>query len=134
MIDTTIKGIFDLRYYDFIECNIVDGTFYKCFFDLCEIKNSHIENCSIKESEIINCKLSNTKVDKDCILTDVYFYGGYMDGEMTSGVFRGGVIGPNAIIGENVELVTKDDNYFGGDVDDTYKKDEEKTGKKYGKF
>ena len=134
VIDGSVKGIFDLRYYNFIECSIVDGTYYRCEFEGSDIKNSHIENCSINDSELVNCKITNSKVDKNTILTDVYFYGGYMDGEMISGVFRGGIIGPNAVIGEDVELVTKDDNYFGGDIEDTYKKDDEKTGKKYGKF
>lgn len=135
IVDATIKGIFDLRYFDFIESNIVDGTYYKCNFDNVDIKNSHIENCTIKDSDVFNCKMTNTTVNKNCVLTDVYFYGGYMDGEMVTGVFRGGVIGPNATIGDKVELITKEDNYFGGDVDQTTKKDEEvKKGKNYGKL
>jgi hypothetical protein len=49
-------------------------------------------------------------------LEKVYFYGGFLDGEMKSGIFRGGTIGPNAIIGEGVKLVTDDDNYFGASI------------------
>ena len=123
IVDATVKGIFDLRYLNFIECNIVDGTYYKCNFENCEVKNSHIENCTFKNCEIFNCKVTNSTIDSDTTMTDVYFYGGYMDGEMTSGVFRGGIIGPTATIGDDVELVTKEESYFGDDTVEQIKKD-----------
>lgn len=102
-----------MRYFKFIQSNIFDGTFYKCDFEDCDIKNSHIENCKLLGSDVQNCKLTNCNVDKDSVLEKVYFYGGYMNGTMKSGVFRGGTIGPDAIIENGVKLITDDDNYFG---------------------
>ena len=113
IVDTFVKGIFDLKGFNFIECQIAEGTYYKCNMDQCDIKISHIENCSLNECEVFSCKLTNCDVDKDTTLEKVYFYGGLMDGEMISGVFRGGTIGPNAVIGSGVKMVTDDDNYFG---------------------
>jgi len=116
VVDTLIKGIFDLKHFDFIECQVVDGTFYKCNFYNGDIKNSHLESCSLTSCEVFNCKLTDCNVEKDTTLENVYFYGGIMDGEMLSGVMRGGILGPNAIIGDGVKLVTDDDNYFGTNI------------------
>lgn len=113
VVDTLVKGIFDLRYLNFIQCNIVDGTYYKSNFFDSDIKNSHLESCTIKNCEVFSCKITNCDIDKDTTLENVYFYGGVMDGEMLSGVMRGGTLGPNAIIGDGVKLITDDDNYFG---------------------
>lgn len=113
VVDTLVKGIFDLRYLNFIQCNIVDGTYYKSKFFDSDIKNSHLESCTIKNCEVFSCKITNCDIDKDTTLENVYFYGGVMDGEMISGVMRGGTLGPNAIIGDGVKLITDDDNYFG---------------------
>jgi hypothetical protein len=116
LIDTYVKGIFDIKHWDFIQCEISDGTYYKCFINDSDIKNSHIESSTIEDSEIYNSKLTACNVNQGCVLEKVYFYGGYLDGEMQSGIFRGGTIGPNAIIGEYVKLVTDDDNYFGTSI------------------
>jgi len=113
LVDTFVKGIFDIKYWDFIECEIVDGTYYKCHINDSDIKNSHIESSTIENSEIHNSKLTSCKINNGCVLEKVYFYGGFLDGEMKSGIFRGGTIGPNAIIGDDVKLITDDDNYFG---------------------
>ncbi|MDY0270832.1 hypothetical protein [Trichloromonas sp.] len=116
VVDAFIKGIFDLKYLNFIDCRIFEGTYYKSEFDECDIKNSHIESCKIINSDVFNCKLTNCEVNSDCVLDKVYFYGGFMNGEMKSGIFRGGVIGPDAIIGDGVKLITDDDNYFGTSI------------------
>ena len=113
IVDTYVKGIFDLKNLEFIDCQIFEGTYYKSLFDDCDIKNSHIENCKIQDSEVFNCKLTNCDVDEGTTLEKVYFYGGYLNGHMESGIFRGGVIGPDAVIGDGVKMVTDDDNYFG---------------------
>lgn len=116
IVDTLIKGIFDLKYLNYIQCQIIDGTFYKSVFYDCDIKNSHIESCEINNCEVFNCKLTNCNIDSNTTLENIYFYGGIMDGEMISGVMRGGKLGPNAIIGDAVKLVTDDDNYFGTNI------------------
>jgi len=133
LIDTFVKGIFDIKYWDFIECEIADGTYFKCHISDSDVKNSHIESSTIENCEISNSKLTACNVDQGCILEKVYFYGGFLDGEMQSGIFRGGTIGPNAIIGEGVKLVTDDDNYFGaslGGIDKSMKSKDSKMTKK----
>jgi hypothetical protein len=49
-------------------------------------------------------------------------------GEIISGVMRGGSIGPNGIIGDDVKLVT-DNNYFGVSTNDVYNKKIKNKGK-----
>jgi hypothetical protein len=129
LIDTYVKGIFDIRYWDFIECEIADGTYFKCHIHDTDIKNSHVESSTIVNCEIFNSKLTACHVDEGCILEKVYFYGGFLDGEMKSGIFRGGTIGPNAIIGEEVKLVTDDDNYFGTSIGGIMKTEKPKDAK-----
>lgn len=129
LIDTFVKGIFDIKNWDFVECEITDGTYYKCFINQSDIKNSHLETSTVENCEIFNSKLTNCKVDEGSILEKVYFYGGFLDGEMKSGIFRGGIIGPNAIIGDQVKLVTDDDNYFGTSIGGISKMEEPKDGK-----
>jgi hypothetical protein len=119
LIDGYIKGIFDLKYLNFISCQIIDGVYYKCEIYESDVKDAHLESCKIVDCEIYNTKMTNCDVNSQCILENVYFYGGFLNGEMKSGVFRGGTIGPDAIIGENVKLVTNDDNYFGTTIQDT---------------
>ena len=134
VVDAYVKGIFDITYLNFIDCQIFEGTYYKDEFDKCDLKNSHLENCKIIDSDVHNCKLTNCEVNSDCVLEKCYFYGGLMNGEMKSGIFRGGVIGPDAIIGDGVKLITDDDNYFGTTMKDdvTTKKDTKM--KNYGKI
>lgn len=127
LVDTFVKGIFDIKKWDFIQCDIIEGTYYKCFFNDCSVKNAHVESSTFNNSEISNSKLTSCVVNDGCVLRDVYFCNGYLDGEMESGIFRGGKIGPNAIIGENVKIVTDDDNYFGANISNIEK------GKKYKK-
>ena len=127
VVDSFVKGIFDLKYLNFIECQVSEGTYFKCLFQQSDIKNSHIEDCKIESCEVFNCKLTNCNIDQESVLEKVYFYGGFLDGEMKSGVFRGGVIGPNAIIGEGVKMVTDEDNYFGTTLKGSVTKKEDTT-------
>ena len=135
VIDTLVKGIFDLKYLHFIQCSIVDGTYYKSTFYDGDIKNSHLESCVIKNCEVFNCKITDCDIDSNTTLENVYFYGGVMDGEMLSGVMRGGTLGPNAVIGDGVKLITDDDNYFGtttkGDIIKTENPKNFKNNKKF---
>lgn len=126
IVDTYIRGIFDLRNLIFINCQIFEGTYFKSNFQYCDIKNSHIEECAIENSEMFNCKLTNCNVDENTVLEKVYFYGGYLNGTMKSGIFRGGVIGPEAVIESGVKMVTDDDNYFGTTLKGAVTKDDKK--------
>ena len=131
IVDSYVKGIFDIKYLNFIDCQIAEGTYFKDSFQDCDVKNSHVENCSIESSDIFNCKLTNCEVNSESTLEKVYFYGGFLNGEMKSGIFRGGVIGPDAIIGDGVKMVTDDDNYFGTTMKSSVsKKDDTTKGKK----
>ena len=131
IFDSYVKGIFDIKYLNFIDCQISEGTYFKCVFDDCDVKNSHVEDCTILDTEVFNCKLTNCVVDEESSLEKVYFYGGTLNGKMESGIFRGGVIGPNAVIGDGVKMVTDDDNYFGTSLKSSVsKKSELPKGKK----
>jgi hypothetical protein len=121
IFDSFVKGIFDIEDLSFVECQVNEGTYNKCEFYECDLKNSHVENGSIYDTNVYNSKLSNCNVDKDCICEKVYFCGGFFDGEMKSGVFRGGKIGPNAVFADEVKMVTDDDNYFGKLADNSKK-------------
>ena len=132
IFDSFVKGIFDIKYLDFIDCQISEGTYFKCSFQDCDIKNSHIEDCKIENSEVFNCKLTNCHIDQESTLEKVYFYGGFLDGKMESGIFRGGVIGPNAVIGDGVKMVTDDDNYFGTSLAGSVSKKEDTVKSKKG--
>ncbi len=133
LVDTYVKGIFDIKKIDFVDCQVFEGTYFKCNFQDCDIKNSHIEECKIEDSEVFNCKMTNCIVTNDTVLEKVYFYGGTLNGTMKSGIFRGGVIGPDAVIEDAVKMVTDDDNYFGTTLKSSVTKKEEPKGKKPGK-
>lgn len=113
IIDADIKAILDVKFIKFINCNITSGRFIDCNFEDCEIKNNHLHKCNIKNSEIYNSKLENCIADQSTIITDSYFYGGLLDGIMTSGVFRSGKIGNYGTLEKNVKIITDNDNYFG---------------------
>ena len=68
--------------------------------------------------------MENTDVDQMCMLKNCYFYGGKMDGEFVSGVFRSGKIGEFGVLGDDVRIVTDTDSYFNTSVEDeeTHKK------------
>ena len=127
IVDTFVKGIFDLKHLDFIDCQIFEGTYFKSYFQDCDIKNSHIEECKIEDSEVFNCKLTNCDIDEGTTLEKVYFYGGYLNGTMKSGIFRGGVIGPEAVIEDGVKMVTDDDNYFATSLKSSVSKQDKDT-------
>lgn len=134
VVDTLIKGIFDLKHFNFVECQIVDGVFDDCYFYETDIKNAHLESCTLSNCEVYNTKMTGCNVSAETTLENVYFYGGFMDGEFISGVMRGGTLGPNAIVSDSVKLVTDDDNYFGTQISGGISKSESSKNMKNKKF
>jgi len=113
VIDADFRAIIDIKNIRFVDCSIVGGRFSNCEFVTCDIKNTHLENCDVKDSDIFSCKMEYTNVDQTTVINDSYFYGGLLNGEMVSGVFRAGKVGEFGIIGDKVKIITDNDNYFG---------------------
>jgi hypothetical protein len=130
IVEANIKGIYNINNFDLIDCNVNNGVYNYCNFIDCDIKNAHIEDCKTFDGNIFNCKITETIVN-DTIIEDSYFYGGVMNGNMKSGVFRSGKIGENGKIGDDVKIVNDDENYFNtrtGQNDDKKKKSVKHTG------
>lgn len=121
VVDANVKVIKDINNIRFIECTINDGVLNNCEFVTCDIKNAHINNSDIKDSDVFNCKLDTCNADQTTVISESYFYGGLLGGEMESGVFRAGKIGEFGIIGDKVKIIKDDDNYFGIKHNDIHK-------------
>jgi len=113
IIDADFKTILDIENIRFVNCVINSGRFKNCEFIDTELKNNHLHNCDIKGCDIFNAKLENCNVDQSTVIRESYFYGGYMDGTMESGVFRAGKIGEYGELEKAVKVITDGDNYFG---------------------
>jgi hypothetical protein len=122
LVDADFKSIFDLKYVDFINCNINGGTIYKSNIINCEIKNSHLYTSSIINSQAFNSKIEACKIDSSSEITNCYLFNTFLDGTMDGGVFRSGRIGQFAVIGDDVEIITRVDSYFGIEQTDDDKK------------
>jgi uncharacterized protein YjbI with pentapeptide repeats len=112
IVDADFQTIFDLDNISVIDSNANGGTYNGCIFINAEIKNAHLHNCTMKSCDIYNCKMENTDVDQTCMLKNCYFYGGKMDGNFVSGIFRSGRIGDFGNLGDDVRIVTDMDSYF----------------------
>jgi hypothetical protein len=113
IVDADFKTILDLDGFRFIDCSVNSGRYTNCEFVTCDIKNVHLEHCEVNDSDIYNSKLEYTNIDQTSLIKESYFYGGFLDGEMESGVFRSGKIGQFGMIGAKVKVITDIDNYFG---------------------
>jgi len=133
VIDATFKSILDIENIRFIECDISNGRFKSCEFISSTIKDAHIHNSEIISTEVNNSKIHNCVVDQSSIITDSYFYGGVLNGIMTSGVFRSGKIGSSGELEDDVKIITDDNNYFNVTPDSNLKgyKDDKTIKKKF---
>jgi hypothetical protein len=118
IVDADFKTIFDLKNMSIIESNANGGTYNDCLFINCDVKNAHLHNCTMVSTEIYNCKMENTDVDQLCMLKNCYFYGGNMNGDFLSGVFRSGKVGEFGRLSDDVKIVTDMDSYFNTSVED----------------
>ena len=130
LVDAEFKAIFDIKNVDIIECIIDGGSFYKCNLINCELKNNHIYSTHVINSTVNNSKIESSKVDATSEVNNCYLFNSMMDGMMNGGVFRSGKIGENAIIGDDVEIVSGIDSYFGVKQTDIEKRSKKKTDKK----
>ncbi|MFW6009189.1 MAG: amidoligase family protein [archaeon] len=113
LVDSNIKGIFDIKNVDIIDCVIDSGNYYKCNLINCEIRNAHIGSSSIINTGVLNSKIDSSKIDSTSDIKDCYLFNTLLDGFMKGGVFRSGKIGENAIIEDDVEIITNMGSYFG---------------------
>lgn len=125
VIDATVKLTQNLKDYDFINCVIIDGIFENCTFVNCEIQNCQIVKSKINGSRVTKTKILNCSVEASDI-KDCFFMNGYLNCDMTGGVFRSGKLGPYANISSDTKVVTDHDNFFDTSFDDDsydFKKD-----------
>jgi hypothetical protein len=126
LVDADVKTNFTISDIELINCNLVDSLIDNCVLNSCDIKKSHLTNNKIDNSDIVDSKLLNCKV-VDSTIGNSFFMNGYLDSTMNSGVFRSGELGPNAILGPDVQIVQSSENFFNTkyDTDDMgkYNKD-----------
>jgi hypothetical protein len=121
LVDAEFKGIFDIKNIDLIQCTVEGGTYSKCNLVNSELKNCHVYTSNIMNSDIFNTKVEASKVDSTSQIINCYLFNTLLDGDMNGGVFRSGKIGPYANIGDDVEIITGVDSYFGVKQQDTGK-------------
>lgn len=110
IVDANFKSLLTIRGCDLINCQ-VEGIFEDCFFVGSEIKNSQLVKSKIQHSDVDNSKVLSCKVEQS-ELTNCYFMNGYLNGDMTGGVFRSGELGPYANLDSSVKVVTDTSNFF----------------------
>lgn len=118
IVDASFKTIFDLKSINIIDCNVNNGTYNDCTLINTDIKNAHIHNCTLISCQIYNCKLENCYTDQFSSLENCYFYGGNMNSDFISGVFRSGKVGEFGKLGDDVKIVTDMDSYFNTTIED----------------
>lgn len=111
IVNAEIYGNYTLEYFDFINCKINTTSVLQCDLINCEINQSHVMNSKTKDSEITNSKVIETYIDKNTKLIDCFFMGGKIDGEMDGGVLRSGIVGKDALISSETEILTNQ-NFF----------------------
>lgn len=117
IIDAQVKLTQNVKDFDFINCNIVDGIFDDCHFVNCEIQNCQIIKSKVHGSRVSKTKLLNTGVEASEI-KDCFFMNGYLNCDMIGGVFRSGKLGPYANISSETKVVRDSDNFFDTSFDD----------------
>lgn len=131
IVDASFETIFTLKGVNIIDSNVVNGEYIRVELNGVDIKNAHLNNCKISNTDVFNCKLENCDVDETSTLKECYFAGGLMNGNFESGVMRGGIVGEFGELGNDVDIVTDTDSYFGSnDADDSIVKNIKKGGKK----
>lgn len=113
IVDANFKTIFDLVGINVIDSLIDGGSFQNCTFIGCDIKNASLSSCIVIDTYVFNCKIESCKIEYGSVLTDCYLFNSLLDAEMKGGVFRSGKLGENAIIDNNVKVVTNVNSYFG---------------------
>lgn len=118
IIDATIKSNFNIKNYDFINCNVQNGIFEECGFVNSELYNSQVIKCRLDGTKITGSKLLNCHMES-YLVKDSFFMNGYINCEMESGVMRSGKLGPYANISSTTKIVSDADNFFDTKFDDS---------------
>lgn len=117
IVNAKFKTIFNLKEFDFIDCEINSGIFDNCLFHNTTINEAHINKSVLVNSEATKCKLLSCNVDRS-ELNDCFFMEGYLNGEMNGGIFRSGKMGVYAYLSSTTKVVNTVDNFFGIDYGD----------------
>jgi uncharacterized protein YjbI with pentapeptide repeats len=123
IVDANFKSLLTIRGCDLINCQ-VEGIFEDCFFVGSEIKNSQLVKSKIQHSDVDNSKVLSCKVEQS-ELVNCYFMNGYLNGDMTGGVFRSGELGPYANLDSDVKVVTDTSNFFDTPFEEDIKGDKQ---------
>jgi len=111
IVDAKIKSSLPLYYFEFVNCTILDGIYENCNFYGCEIQNTQISKSKIEASDISESKVLSCRVENSNLL-NCYFMNGFLNGDMSGGVFRSGELGPYASISPETKIVGNNDNFF----------------------
>jgi hypothetical protein len=130
LVDSTMTGIFDISNWTIIDSTINGGVFDHCKFINCTINNSMIKNSEICITDVFNCKVSTSTADSETLISMSFFYGGIMNGEMPDGILRMSKVGETGVIGDEVKVVSDNDDFFGITSQNNY--DEKDKGAKKG--
>ena len=93
--DAKIKGN-NCDHVEFIKCDIQFGSYTKCEFYDCKIKNTQLDTCNLfldsvcENSEIINCVSNRTTTLINCSVSGE---NSVINGKMENGIFKNGKIG-----------------------------------------
>lgn len=120
IVDANIKTLSIIKTVDFINCEL-EGVFEDCYIVGSRMRNSQFSKSKLINSDAENSKILNCNVENSS-LENCYFMEGYLNGMMSGGVFRSGEIGPDAIMDENVKVITDHSNFF-----DTRMEDDDKS-------
>lgn len=111
IVDAKIKSSLPLYYFEFVNCTILDGIYENCNFYGCEIQNTQISKSKIEASDISESKVLSCRVENSNLL-NCYFMNGFLNGDMSGGVFRSGELGPYASVSPETKIVGNNDNFF----------------------
>jgi hypothetical protein len=129
LVDATVTGIFDVNNWTIIDSTINGGVFNNCKFINCTINNTMINSSQMLATDAFKCKIKNSNVDNQCMISMSFFYGGIMNGEMPDGILRLAKVGETGIIGDDVKIVSDNDDFFGITSQNNYEEKEKNTKK-----
>ena len=89
-----LKYCFDLKYYDFIDCEI-SGYLNECDFFRCQLNSTRIKRCNLYQGTMVEeSKVESSYVNQTCELKNCYVAGwdSVFKGRMIGGIFRHGKI------------------------------------------
>jgi hypothetical protein len=111
IVDAEVRANHNIDNIDLINCKIYSGIFNRCQIINSEADNCQFIKCGIDGSEINKSKILNCNVEAT-LLSDCFFMGGHLNGEMQGGIFRSGKLGPYANVSSSTKIVSEYDNFF----------------------